>query len=93
MFYHPIRNVVALSVPFLSGREERKIGECCWELNPGPRQRAVVVAQVVSHRTTDQQVPVLIPAGSWAFFSSLYPIRSVSLSGHSWRCITTNFPI
>ena len=32
---------------------------------------AVVVAQVVAHRTSDQDVPGSIHAGSWAFFSSL----------------------
>ena len=32
---------------------------------------AVVVAQVVVHRTSDQKVLGSIPAGSWAFFSSL----------------------
>ena len=30
---------------------------------------AVVVAQVVANRTTDQEVPSLHPAGSWAFLS------------------------
>ena len=33
--------------------------------------RAVEVAQVVAHRTVDQEVPGSIPAGSWAFSSSL----------------------
>ena len=33
--------------------------------------RAVVVAQVVAHRTTDREVPGSIYTGSWAFFSSL----------------------
>ena len=33
-------------------------------------ERAVVVAQ--AHRKTDQDVPSLIPVGSWAFFSSLF---------------------
>ena len=32
---------------------------------------AVVVGQVVAHRTTDREVPGSIPTGSWAFFSSL----------------------
>ena len=32
---------------------------------------AVVVAQVVAHRTTDREVLGLTPAGSWAFFSSI----------------------
>ena len=42
--------------------------------------KAVVVAQVVTHWTTDREVSGSIPAGRWAFFSSLlYPIRSVSL--------------
>ena len=39
---------------------------------------AKVVAQVVAHRTTDQEVPGSIPAGRWAFYSLLYPIRSLS---------------
>ena len=35
----------------------------------------MVVAQVVAHRTTDQEVLGSIPTGSWAFFSSLlFPI-------------------
>ena len=33
--------------------------------------RAVVVGQVVTHRTTDREVLGLIPTGSWAFFSIL----------------------
>ena len=33
--------------------------------------RAVVVAQVVPHRTTDREIPGSNPAGSEAFFSSL----------------------
>ena len=32
---------------------------------------AVAVAQVVAYRTTDRELLGLIPAGSWAFFSSL----------------------
>ena len=41
--------------------------------------RAVVVAQVEAHQTTDQEIVGSIPAArSWAF-SLLYPIRSVSL--------------
>ena len=42
-----------------------------------------VIAQVVAHRTTDREVPSLIPTGSWAFFfSSLsyLSIRGVSLN-------------
>ena len=40
-----------------------------------------VVAQVVTHRITDREMPGLIPAGSWAFFSSLfYPIRICDLN-------------
>ena len=39
--------------------------------------RAVVVAQVVAHQTTDQEIVGSIPAArSWAF-SLLHPIRSV----------------
>ena len=44
------------------------------------RAWAVVVAQVVAHRTTDIEVPSLIPTGSWAFFSSL---SYFSISGGS----------
>ena len=32
---------------------------------------AMVVAPVVAHLTTEREVPGSIPAGSWAFFSSL----------------------
>ena len=37
-----------------------------------------MVAQAVAHPTKVREVVGLIPAGSWAFFSLLYPIRSVS---------------
>ena len=55
-----------------------------------PRAGAVVLAEVVAHRITDLEVLGLIPAaaGSWPFFSSLYPIFQTvvrPLSGPSWR--------
>ena len=49
------------------------------ELNPG----AVVVAQVVAQqRTTDLEVQVSIPTGSWAFFL-FFTFLSLSNSGVS----------
>ena len=43
--------------------------------------RAVVVAQVVAHRTTDREIPSWIPTGSWFFsFSSLSYLSGFQLS-------------
>ena len=39
-------------------------------------KRAVVVAQEVAHRTTDQEVPGSDPTGRWAFFLSLFSFLS-----------------
>ena len=56
-----------------------------------------MVAQVVAHRTTNQEVPSLIPTGNWAFlFSSLsYLSQSVvhPRTGPSWRCIPTDYQL
>ena len=55
---------------------------------------AVVVAQVVAHRTTKREVLGSIPTGSWAF--CLFPVSQSVLrpsSGPSWRCNTTCFQL
>ena len=56
-------------------------------------KRAVVVAQEVAHRTTDQEVPGSDPTGRWAFFSlsslSYLSIRSLVEVQHYWFF---NFP-
>ena len=42
--------------------------------------RAVVVAQVVAHRTTDREIPSWIPTGSCFFLSSLSYLSGFQLS-------------
>ena len=48
-----------------------------------PVEGALVVAQLLAHRTTDREVPSSFPTGSLAFFSSL--LFSISLN--KWRIL------
>ena len=48
---------------------------------------AVVVTQVVAHRTMDREVPGSIPAGSWVFLSLLFFFSSAN----QW-CVLNQVP-
>lgn len=62
-----------------------------------PVEGALVVAQVLAHRTTDREVPSSFPTGSLAF-SLLFSFLSHSISGASLKVMKAqrdefyNFP-
>ena len=56
-------------------------------------QAVVVVAQAVAHQTKVREVVGSIPAGSSAFFLFSVLSEVSPLSGPSWRCNTTYFPL